>query len=350
MLLSMSDLACCGSGMGEVVFSKPTIDARTDPTRPPTAIVDTATGLVTPIPPRATVTVLEPDPWWQPLVVLGGAILFIGAAAWLWRRALASAAELDDVDVVVRRRGRPVIVYDDEPAPIVLPSWRRSEPTVIVEEPPNVLVNPPRGTFGEGRVTHFEALLKEALAGTGAKVKIKFPRHGDVNLPYVEVTNIDYDAIAADMDLLTRLNKLVRTFGVDYELTSSGVVIGRPQSTSRNRKSKKKAKPRSKRRNFDFPDPNQDDSDNDSSDDDNDQDDDLGLMRDRPEHFSLAELEAMPTISTGHMDDLKYDEGAGWRVWISRMTVEDGADCDNLVTVERLQDGRWSEFETYEPD
>ncbi len=353
MLLSMSDLACCNTGMGEVVFSKPTIDARTDPTKPPTAVIDTATGLVTPIPPQATVTVVEPEPWWQSLAVIGGAVLLIGGAVWLARRLAANAGDLDDA-VIVRRRGRPVIVYDDEPDPIVIPAWRRrSEPTVVIEEPPNVLVNPPRGTFSEGRVTHFEGLLKEALEGTGAKVKIKYPRHGDVNVPYVEVTNVDYDAIAADMDLLLKLNKLVRSFGVDYDLTKSGVVIGRPtdknpKKRSKARKGAKKSKG-AKKRNFDWSELTSDDDENEDESNDDSGEDDLGSMSDQPPRFSLAELEAMPTISSGHMDDLKHDD-AGWRVWISRMTVDDGADYDNMVTVERLRDGRWVAFETYEPD
>lgn len=63
--------------------------------------------------------------------------------------------------------------------------------------------------------------------------------------------------------------------------------------------------------------------------------------------YSLAELEAMPTISQGHMDNLKVDTGT-MRVWLSRMTREDGMPYNNAVTVERLINGVWTEVEQYE--
>ncbi|MCH7548015.1 MAG: insulinase family protein, partial [Candidatus Krumholzibacteriota bacterium] len=50
--------------------------------------------------------------------------------------------------------------------------------------------------------------------------------------------------------------------------------------------------------------------------------------------YSLKELEAMPTLTTSHTDDLKVEE-PGLRLWLSRMTVEDGAPYVNQVTVER---------------
>lgn len=49
--------------------------------------------------------------------------------------------------------------------------------------------------------------------------------------------------------------------------------------------------------------------------------------------YTLAELEAMPTISKGHMDDLKA-EIENIRIWLSRMTVEDGMPYNNMATVE----------------
>lgn len=52
-------------------------------------------------------------------------------------------------------------------------------------------------------------------------------------------------------------------------------------------------------------------------------------------HYTLAELSALPTLSQGHTDDLKI-ETKGVRVWLSRMTVEDGMPYDNQVTVEKL--------------
>ncbi len=41
------------------------------------------------------------------------------------------------------------------------------------------------------------------------------------------------------------------------------------------------------------------------------------------ESLTIAQLEAMPTISQGHFDNLKVDTGVR-RVWLTRMTAEDG--------------------------
>lgn len=49
--------------------------------------------------------------------------------------------------------------------------------------------------------------------------------------------------------------------------------------------------------------------------------------------FTLKELENMETISQGHTDDLKY-ESDSIRIWLSRMTTEDGMPYNNQVTVE----------------
>ena len=51
--------------------------------------------------------------------------------------------------------------------------------------------------------------------------------------------------------------------------------------------------------------------------------------------YTLAELEALPTITQGHTDDLKI-QTKYIRVWLSRMTKEDGMPYDNQVTIERL--------------
>lgn len=53
------------------------------------------------------------------------------------------------------------------------------------------------------------------------------------------------------------------------------------------------------------------------------------------EDYTLAELEALPTIEQGHMDDLKI-KTKYIKVWLSRMTKEDGMPYDNQVTIERL--------------
>ena len=61
--------------------------------------------------------------------------------------------------------------------------------------------------------------------------------------------------------------------------------------------------------------------------------------------YRLEDLEAMPTLCVGQADDLKIDTGTR-RVWLSRMTIEDGMPYDNQVSVEKLIDGRWVEVET----
>lgn len=46
------------------------------------------------------------------------------------------------------------------------------------------------------------------------------------------------------------------------------------------------------------------------------------------------------TIHSGQYDNLKYDDGE-FRVWVSRMTVDDGMEYNRQVTVEKLVNGRW---------
>jgi hypothetical protein len=65
------------------------------------------------------------------------------------------------------------------------------------------------------------------------------------------------------------------------------------------------------------------------------------------ERYSLSEIERIPTIHQGQYDNLKVDTGRV-RVWLSRLTVEDGQPYNNQVTVERLTDGRWETVEEYE--
>ena len=52
--------------------------------------------------------------------------------------------------------------------------------------------------------------------------------------------------------------------------------------------------------------------------------------------FTLAQLEALPTINEGHTSDLKWDTGRT-RVWLSRMAKGDGVPYDNQVIVETRQ-------------
>lgn len=77
----------------------------------------------------------------------------------------------------------------------------------------------------------------------------------------------------------------------------------------------------------------------------------------KPKRYTLAELQAMPTLHSGHFDNLKVDQYVGTRpelrVWLSRMTVEDGAPCNNEVTVEvytmtRKDGWNWVTVDKYE--
>jgi len=63
--------------------------------------------------------------------------------------------------------------------------------------------------------------------------------------------------------------------------------------------------------------------------------------------YTLKQLEGLETISQGQADDLKIEDG-NTRVWLSRMTIEDGMPYNNQVAIEKLQDGCWSTIEEYE--
>ena len=60
----------------------------------------------------------------------------------------------------------------------------------------------------------------------------------------------------------------------------------------------------------------------------------------------------MPTLHVGHFDNLKLElyEGGPIRVWLSRMTVDDGSPCNNQVTVEKFNNKtkRWETIDEYE--
>lgn len=62
--------------------------------------------------------------------------------------------------------------------------------------------------------------------------------------------------------------------------------------------------------------------------------------------YKGQELYDMPTISQGHTDNLKI-QTPDTKVWLSRMTKEDGMPYDNQVTVEKLVDGNWVIDEQY---
>lgn len=62
--------------------------------------------------------------------------------------------------------------------------------------------------------------------------------------------------------------------------------------------------------------------------------------------YTLRELQQRETIEQGHTDNLKIKTG-DIKIWLSRMTVEDGMPYNNMVTVEKLIDGKWETIEEY---
>jgi hypothetical protein len=86
----------------------------------------------------------------------------------------------------------------------------------------------------------------------------------------------------------------------------------------------------------------------------------------QPKKFTLKELQEVSTIEQGHFDNLKYEgplpcyemrfgkyelltnPDLKFRIWLSRMTKEDGMPYDNQVTVEVLENGNWKEVDQYQ--
>ena len=64
--------------------------------------------------------------------------------------------------------------------------------------------------------------------------------------------------------------------------------------------------------------------------------------------YTAKELEKLPTISEGQADDLKVEVG-GKRIWLSRMTKEDGMPYNNQVTEEKFdsKSGSWKTVRVY---
>jgi hypothetical protein len=63
--------------------------------------------------------------------------------------------------------------------------------------------------------------------------------------------------------------------------------------------------------------------------------------------YSLAYLESLPTLHTGHFDKLKVKEN-GLQVWLSRMTEADGMPYDNEVTIEQYIDNNWQQIARFQ--
>ena len=52
--------------------------------------------------------------------------------------------------------------------------------------------------------------------------------------------------------------------------------------------------------------------------------------------MTLRKIDSLPTLHSGHFDNLKI-ETEDTRVWLSRMTIEDGMPYNNQVTEEKYQ-------------
>lgn len=72
------------------------------------------------------------------------------------------------------------------------------------------------------------------------------------------------------------------------------------------------------------------------------------------ERYSVAELEAMPTISQGHTDNLKVEDeidGIPTKWWLSRMSVEDGqkyaVEVEQYVQLDDDRSPRWQVVHGY---
>ena len=66
-------------------------------------------------------------------------------------------------------------------------------------------------------------------------------------------------------------------------------------------------------------------------------------------NIPLKVLSNLPTLEQGHTDNLKY-QNKMFKIWLSRMTVEDGMKYNNGVTVEYFDniDGVWKVLYEYE--
>jgi len=74
----------------------------------------------------------------------------------------------------------------------------------------------------------------------------------------------------------------------------------------------------------------------------------LFLLNPSGRHYTLADLQALPTLHVGQFDDLKAQPCPTVRIWLSRLGIADGELCEHKVTVEDERDGRWVVRCTYE--
>lgn len=66
-----------------------------------------------------------------------------------------------------------------------------------------------------------------------------------------------------------------------------------------------------------------------------------------PATIYAEDLRDRPTLAVGQADNLKIDTGET-RYWLCRCGIADGMPVDDVVTVERLIDGRWETVLTYD--
>ena len=64
-------------------------------------------------------------------------------------------------------------------------------------------------------------------------------------------------------------------------------------------------------------------------------------------NITAAELDRLPTLSQGQVADLKFDDGT-YRYWLHRTGLDDGEPWENTVSVEKLEDGRWVDIDSYD--
>jgi len=66
--------------------------------------------------------------------------------------------------------------------------------------------------------------------------------------------------------------------------------------------------------------------------------------------YNYIDLLEMTTLESGNFTDLKYDDGIN-RVWLSRMTKEDGEPFDHTAYVEeKSSDNLWKLVDFYDAD
>jgi hypothetical protein len=66
--------------------------------------------------------------------------------------------------------------------------------------------------------------------------------------------------------------------------------------------------------------------------------------------YTAKELNQMHTISESQADDLKVEKKNKYRIWLSRMTIEDGMPYNNQITEEKFdsKSGTWKTVREYE--